>query len=104
MNNKHFDELIEQCPYCGGDGFLMPTVSERQSALLREISRLGVARAGDLPEPGSTQRMAIVGLVEKGFVVERPYYGGVSRAHRFDYKLTEKGQLYLQWLKVSGAE
>lgn len=94
-------ELWEPCACCGGIGKRIVWVSERQHELLRGIiAQGGKARSADLPQPGSTQRMAIMGLVRKRLVSEQAYYGEGTHAARYEYTITDRGRVLVRHLAV----
>jgi hypothetical protein len=82
------------CPCCHGAGTVeigIDTLPMTEVRLLRALAD-GIQRtAGELPDPGSTQRMAMKRLEHRGLVVSEVVDRHFSRNNRYAYTITEDG-------------
>lgn len=89
-----------RCTCCDGKGYIEITMSilpETERVLLKALRDGQERQAGDLPSPGSTQRMALKRLEDKGLVSAVVVDRAVShRNHRYGYTITEAGKTVLR--------
>ena len=91
--------LSETCKCCNGKGWIELTfdmMPKPDRELLRALADGQERVAGELPNPGSTQRMALIRMEKRRLVTARVVDRHIShRNHRHAYTITDLGKHFV---------